>query len=106
MLFEVGDRVLALGFHDGEDMEGLTGTIRRINPDEEYSCYLVSFDNWTGGHDGQANMSSNDRSCWWMPAHKMKNLTDDDRTASNPYFKIERKIKQMRERREAMGYKF
>lgn len=103
MPFEVGDRVSILAKHDGASLVGKTGTIIKANEERWVgeNNILVEVDDWGGGHDGEG-MRSGERSCWWFPMAKLELLAGTD----NPYYRIERKIKQMRERREAMGYRF
>lgn len=117
MDFNVGDRVSVTGEVSGNYFGGEIGTIYYIHPDEE--GYIVAFDNWDNGHGAALDV-------WEMnyyvqntlpkpSARQSFNIWSSDRvkialiqedTPKNKYFMIEMKIKEMKSRREELGYKF
>jgi hypothetical protein len=58
MKFKVGDRVVTTE-DDGEVSYGSAGTIIKVDHDDD--MYLVQFDNWAAGHDGDEGDGTTDK---------------------------------------------
>jgi len=117
MDFKVGDRVSVTGEVTGRYFYGEIGTIYFVSPDEE--GYTVAFDNWTSGHSAALDAwetyvylqkalpkpGENQSFNIWLTENVKIELIQEA-TPKNKYFMIEMKIKEMKSRREELGYKF
>lgn len=79
--FKVGDRVRAT-----EDApRGKTGTIRKYEKNHVRQNWLVEFDDWTGGHDGEMDLPD---SGWWLAENEIEPATDNGlRIQTGRYYK-------------------
>ena len=80
-MYKIGDRVVAIeevGYHDG--VKGVKGTI--IDFDPIYRDYLVEFDDYINGHDGNAMMFKKGKSghCWWCDGDDISKIKETHKT--------------------------
>lgn len=84
-MYKIGDRVIAIkkvGYHDG--VKGVKGTI--IDFDPIYRDYLVEFDDYINGHDGNAMMFKKGKSghCWWCDDDDISKIKETHKTVLKP----------------------
>jgi len=92
MDFEIGTRVIGIGTYEGEDIQGLHGTIvflpTSLGTEE---TYCVEFDEeLVDGHTGRGN--GRDRHCWWCPPDQLFLAIKQLRLHNNPIINKTRKL--------------
>lgn len=127
-MFELGSEVVVNGTWDDMEFKDTVAYIYRLPSDDEGAFYgnsylLLYMPSWAGmgaGH-GEASYEENrldflpepdkDHGSWNVPADWLENgnirlVRNSMLYELGPYWKVIRKIQQMKDRRKALGYAF
>lgn len=76
MKFQIGDRVIGIGFHDELDIDGRTGTIAYVAKDTDRERYGVYFDERFAGSLHDLNGRIDHAHGWYVVADKLERLEE------------------------------
>ena len=103
-MFKVGDRVIINGIYDNKYFENEKGFILKVD-DSNTPLYLIDFNSWNDGHDGNESPYGVSNRWWVTKEHITVYKLFSESNPNFKYAKIVSKIKAMEQKRQEKGYK-